>query len=663
MSRGASLTRADVAANGLLGGKRGFEKHRMTASSSQGAIATMIGGDSCCGPNGWPQSPERRLRKPIAWQGKPVTGAVFALPSNAAAVGAPLPQPMAPPDIGCSNEKGMAVLPGMRASDTSAAFFHRRAHAHCKVVGQASWTASAISLEAASLADPRPCLTACSRNSDAAKGGSSSSRTLPRSESAATEVVRQVSVPAGIHELAPQAGLMRRQPNMFLYSARGAAQDNAGKHVDMLVQPQVLPSTPPGMLQDCHRLASVQSTSQVMVGRASSPLRQRSSAVGLHQGTCQSGVASPPTCPPPCAADVVQPPQAAPECHEGSNPPTVTEAGSFAAPGTTHTTMSQWPSMATLTSDNAAQDMYCQNEQSTPSKQQGSPSPEQQAPGQLAEEEKIAYEDLQFVEHLGSGEFGQVFRGFLHGMEVAIKQLYWDDTVLPETVVQDLTAEIESFRHLRHKRLVRFAGACLEIPNLCIVTEYCPGGSLHHLLHVRKLQLPALHGTNMCLQLADGILYLHSQDPVVVHRDLKSLNVVLDLRLNLKLCDFGLTQRMERTHITRKNNGGSPRYMAPELFDNKSKITEKVDIWSTGCVFSEIFGGPLPYDGINTLADLTHEMLVNKKSPVIPVHIAGPIQDIIRSCYNFDFRLRPSARQVFEQLRDTKKRLRAQGVL
>lgn len=158
-------------------------------------------------------------------------------------------------------------------------------------------------------------------------------------------------------------------------------------------------------------------------------------------------------------------------------------------------------------------------------------------------------------------------------------------------------------------------------------------------------------------------MYLHSQNPVVVHRDLKSLNVVLDLNLNLKLCDFGLTESMDRTHITKKNNGGSPRYMAPELFDNRLKITEKVDIWSMGCIFTEIFGGPLPYQGINTLAELTQEMLVHRRMPQIPGHLPESVQSINRSCYNFDARLRPAAKQIFDQLRDVKKRLRAQGLI
>jgi len=280
----------------------------------------------------------------------------------------------------------------------------------------------------------------------------------------------------------------------------------------------------------------------------------------------------------------------------------------------------------------------------------------------LTEPEKVKFEDLEFVESLGSGEFGQVFRGAYRGSEVAIKQLYWDDT-LSELVMQDLAKEIESFRHLRHKRLVRFIGACLELPHPCLVTEYMPGGSLHHLLHVRKLQLPLLHALNMCLQVADGVMYLHMQTPTVVHRDLKSLNVVLDLNLNIKICDFGLTEPMERTHITKKNNGGSPRYMAPELFDSKTKITEKIDVWAMGCIFVEICGGPLPYENITTLADLTREMLVHRRTPDVPNFIPHEARQIFLGCLSFDYRQRPSSKDAFEQLKVAKKQLREAGKL
>jgi serine/threonine protein kinase len=282
---------------------------------------------------------------------------------------------------------------------------------------------------------------------------------------------------------------------------------------------------------------------------------------------------------------------------------------------------------------------------------------------ELTEIEKVNYSDLMFVESLGSGEFGQVFRGFYRREEVAIKELYYDDTLMTDIVLQDLAKEIESFRGLRHKRLVRFIGACLEMPHPCLVTQYMPGGSLHHLLHVRKLQLPPLHAINMCLQLADGVMYLHSQNPTVVHRDLKSLNVVLDMNLNVKICDFGLTESMERTHITKRNNGGSPRYMAPELFDNKTKVTEKIDIWALGCIFVEIFSGPLPYEQINTLADLTREMLVHRRSPDVPNHIFENIRMIIQRCLDFEPHLRPTSKQMFEQIKAAKRQLREAGLL
>jgi len=280
----------------------------------------------------------------------------------------------------------------------------------------------------------------------------------------------------------------------------------------------------------------------------------------------------------------------------------------------------------------------------------------------LTEPEKIHYSDLEFVESLGSGEFGQVFRGVYKDEQVAIKHLYWDDTV-SERVMRDLAKEIEAFRSLRHKRLVRFIGACLDMPHLCLVTEYMPGGSLHHLLHVRKQQLPLLHATNMCLQIADGVMYLHSQQPLIVHRDLKSLNVVLDLSLNCKICDFGLTEPMERTHFTKRSNGGSPRYMAPELFDSKTKITEKIDLWAMACVFIEIYGGSVPYKSISTLADLTREMLVHRRKPSIPRAIPEEVRQIIASCLHFDYRMRPKCKHVFEQLKMAKKQLREAGML
>ncbi|CAK9117099.1 unnamed protein product [Durusdinium trenchii] len=112
---------------------------------------------------------------------------------------------------------------------------------------------------------------------------------------------------------------------------------------------------------------------------------------------------------------------------------------------------------------------------------------------------------------------------------------------------------------------------------------------------------------------------------------------------------------MDRTHITKKNNGGSPRYMAPELFDCKTKITEKIDVWAMGCIFVEVCGGPLPYEKITTLADLTKEMLIKRKTPNVPEFITGPMRDICCSCLSFHYHERPSSQRAFELLKAAKR--------
>lgn len=282
----------------------------------------------------------------------------------------------------------------------------------------------------------------------------------------------------------------------------------------------------------------------------------------------------------------------------------------------------------------------------------------------LGPHEGVNFSELIFLEELGSGEFGRVFRGLHKGAEVAIKQLYVDpSSAAPHAVLRDLEKEIGSFRHLRHKRLVGFIGACFESRTPCIVTEYAPGGSLHDFLHVRKHRLPVHHALNMCLQLAEVVGYLHGQNPPVVHRDLKSLNVVLDLQLNLKVCDFGLAESLDRTCAPSRSNGGSPRYMAPELFQRGAPITEKVDIWAMGCIFAELFGSGLPYEGIDTLDALMREMLVNGRSPAVPGNLDQGLQNILRSCFNFEQWRRPAAEHTFAQLRDVKHALRTRGVI
>ncbi|CAE7730566.1 unnamed protein product [Symbiodinium pilosum] len=232
--------------------------------------------------------------------------------------------------------------------------------------------------------------------------------------------------------------------------------------------------------------------------------------------------------------------------------------------------------------------------------------------------ELIQPEHLVLGPQLGAGGSAQVFRGHWKGQEVAVKR------ISGVAHLEAMKKEIDALRRLRHPRLVRFIGACVQPPLLLVVTEYMAGGSLHDCLFGPRKTVPlsTLQRWTIAGQTAEGLAFLHSQR--VVHRDLKSMNILLDSTKHAKICDFGLAHQMcmESTHIARKldGEGGSPRYMAPECYDAKiGKLTEKVDMWAAGCILIELFAGILPYADCQTMPQLTARTLLSFQTVVFVV--------------------------------------------
>lgn len=264
--------------------------------------------------------------------------------------------------------------------------------------------------------------------------------------------------------------------------------------------------------------------------------------------------------------------------------------------------------------------------------------------------ELIRPEQLVFGPQLGAGGSASVFRGSWNGQEVAIKK------ISGVAHLEEMRKEINALRRLRHPRLVRFIGACVQPPLLLVVTEFMPGGSLHDRLFGSRRDPPLAFVQRWLIgcQTAEGLTFLHSQR--VVHRDLKSMNILLDAQQSAKICDFGLAQQMPEmaTHIQRKidgEEGGSPRYMAPECYDAAhGKITEKVDVWAMGCILIELFGGVLPYGDCQTMAQLTGRILVERRSPEVPPCVPAPLAPVIHRCVSFDPVRRFSASDLHNEL-------------
>jgi len=254
---------------------------------------------------------------------------------------------------------------------------------------------------------------------------------------------------------------------------------------------------------------------------------------------------------------------------------------------------------------------------------------------ELSMNEVIRPEQLVFGMRIGAGGSAEVYRGSWNGHEVAIKK------ISGVAHLEEMRKEINALRRLRHPRLVRFMGATIQPPLLLVVTEFMPGGSLHDRLFGSRKDPPIAPAQRwaIAVHMAEGLSFLHSQR--VVHRDLKSMNILLDAHQNAKICDFGLAQQMEMqaTQIPRKleGEGGSPRYMAPECYDAKhGKLTEKVDVWAMGCMFLELFAGMLPYADCGTMAQLSARILVEKRPPDIPQSVPPALADLMRRCMMFD---------------------------
>ncbi|CAF5065267.1 unnamed protein product, partial [Rotaria sp. Silwood1] len=147
-----------------------------------------------------------------------------------------------------------------------------------------------------------------------------------------------------------------------------------------------------------------------------------------------------------------------------------------------------------------------------------------------------------------------------------------------------------------------FYGACTERGKYALVMEYMSLGSLYKILHRDKLPLDWSQRLSIALQTAKGINYLHVLQPPILHRDIKSLNFLLERShegYTVKVCDFGLAQtRNETTRQTKLAHtlACTLQWTAPEILRLKT-YTNKSDVYSLGIVYWELAANEIPYDG------------------------------------------------------------------
>ncbi|KAM7478543.1 hypothetical protein LguiA_026756 [Lonicera macranthoides] len=198
---------------------------------------------------------------------------------------------------------------------------------------------------------------------------------------------------------------------------------------------------------------------------------------------------------------------------------------------------------------------------------------------------------------LGEGGYGVVYRGQLvNGTPVAVKKLF-NNLGQAE---KEFSVEVEAIGHVRHKNLVRLLGYCIEGTHRMLVYEYVNNGNLEQWLHGAMRQ----HGyltwearMKVLLGTSKALAYLHEAiEPKVVHRDIKSSNILIDDDFNAKVSDFGLAKLLGagKSHITTRVMG-TFGYVAPE-YANTGLLNEKSDVYSFGVVLLEVITGRDPVD-------------------------------------------------------------------
>ncbi|XP_060939608.1 protein kinase Npk [Limanda limanda] len=251
---------------------------------------------------------------------------------------------------------------------------------------------------------------------------------------------------------------------------------------------------------------------------------------------------------------------------------------------------------------------------------------------------QIKHEDLRFYENCGGGSFGSVYRALWisQDKEVAVKKL----------LKIDKEAEILSV--LSHKNIIQFYGAVLESPNYGIVTEYASGGSLYEYLSSEQSEEMDMEQImTWAIQIAKGIHYLHAEAPVkVIHRDLKSRNVVMTGDKDLKICDFGASKFL--THTTHMTVVGTFPWMAPEVIQSLP-VSETCDTYSYGVVLWEMLTREVPFKGFEGL-QVAWLVVEKQERLTIPTCCPASFAELMRKCWQADPKERPQFKQMLVTL-------------
>ncbi|KAF3625930.1 Serine/threonine-protein kinase CTR1 [Capsicum annuum] len=261
----------------------------------------------------------------------------------------------------------------------------------------------------------------------------------------------------------------------------------------------------------------------------------------------------------------------------------------------------------------------------------------------------IPWNDLVLKERIGAGSFGTVHRADWNGSDVAVKILMEQDFHAER--YKEFLREVSIMKRLRHPNIVLFMGAVTGPPNLSIVTEYLSRGSLYGLLHKPGAREVLDERRRLCMayDVAKGMNYLHKRKPPIIHRDLKSPNLLVDKKYTVKVCDFGLSRLKANTFLSSKSAAGTPEWMAPEVLRDEPS-NEKSDTYSFGVILWELATLQQPWSNLNP-PQVVAAVGFKGMRLEIPHDLNHQVTTIIEACWMNEPWKRPSFSAIMDMLR------------
>ncbi|ETK93261.1 TKL protein kinase [Phytophthora nicotianae CJ01A1] len=265
---------------------------------------------------------------------------------------------------------------------------------------------------------------------------------------------------------------------------------------------------------------------------------------------------------------------------------------------------------------------------------------------------RIPYSSLYFTRVLSKGAFGEVWLAQLENRQVAVKRIL-NEKKNDEKEIECFGAEIKLMASFSHPKIVEFVGVSWSsMQDVCAVTEYMAKGDLYGFLKRRQGQLNWRdHKIFLAEDVADALGYLHGLSPKVIHRDLKSKNILLDDAFRAKLSDFGIS-RERSVEDTMTAGVGTIYWTAPEVLMGK-KYTEKADIFSFGIVMSELDTHAVPYSdkrdasGKKLQGMKIVQMVIRRNlRPTFSSDCPPLVKELADRCLDSDPDVRPSAMEL-----------------